>query len=40
MELSCFFTGIMKAKYPLQVVTGCPGSGNDWVLWLGAVFGK
>ena len=26
--------------YPLQLVSGAPGSGNNWILWLGALHGE
>jgi len=31
--------GLPRTVYPLQLVSGTPGSGNDWILWLGAVHG-
>ena len=27
-------------KFPLQVVSGAPGSGNDWILWLASINSK
>ena len=27
-------------KFPLQVVAGAPGSGNDWILWLASINSK
>lgn len=26
--------------FPVQVVTGMPGSGNDWILWLASISSK
>ena len=27
-------------KFPLQVVSAAPGSGNDWILWLASINSK
>ena len=27
-------------KFPLQVVSGIPGSGNDWILWMASINSK
>jgi len=36
--LYLYFVELKIASYPIQVVSGAPGSGNDWLLWLGSIF--
>ena len=31
---------IDNLTFPLHVVSGAPGSGNDWVLWLASITSK
>lgn len=34
------FSANVDDVYPVQLISGAPGSGNDWILWLGANIGR